>query len=189
MRIALLIGLVILAACSGRAWNTRVADHPQSRAAMLDSIQPGVTTEKSFVLRWGRPTQVMTEGAQKAYVYRNMSNPEGYYFPQYGNNQAYVIVLFQYGMAVAAYSSDTEGCRATFTPRPIGLSYDNPSTVYSVNCGVEYDGSTERRPIAAGLEWLTNQVRRGGQTAASGAGGGQPPMITSDDTYTGGGLK
>ena len=183
---ALLI-CVFLAGCSGVSWNTTVADHPQVRRAMVASVQPGVTTEKRFILQWGHPTQKLREGAQVSYIYRNMANPPGYYAPQFGTSQSYVIVLFQYGLAIGAYSSDSEGCRATFAPRPPGPAFDTPSTVHAVNCGVAYDGSSERRPIAEGLEWLAN---RAGRPIGSGqqVDGGTPPMVP-DDSYAGGDLK
>lgn len=128
--------LICLSGCGGLAWNTTVADRPQVRAAMLASIEPGKTTETRFRTQWGNPTQKIREGAQIAYVYRNMTNPPGYLLPQFGDSGQYVVVLFQYGVAIAAYSSDVEGCRATFAPRPPGAAYPNPSTVKPVNCGV-----------------------------------------------------
>lgn len=199
----MLVLCLMLSACGGVAWNTTVADHAQVRHAMLGSVVPGQTTEKRFVLQWGQPTQKMREGAQVAYIYRNMSNPAGYYVPQYGVSQAYVIVLFQYGLAVGAYSSDTEGCRATFAPRPPGQGMDNPSTVHTVNCGVAYDGSSEYRPIAEGIDWLARQTRDGGRRVADRLGGPlegalpmpqSPPMaapvpLVPDDSYGGGTLK
>ncbi len=121
---------------------------------------------------------------QVAYIYRNMSNPPGYYTPQFGNSQAYVVVLFQYGLAVGAYSSDTEGCRATFPPRPPGPGFDNPSTVHAVNCGVAYDGSGERRPIAEAIDWLASQGRRREEPKPMSS----QPMVPAD-RYTGGSLK
>lgn len=139
--------LFFLAGCGGVSWNTTLADHPQVRAAMLDSVVPGRTTEMRFRTQWGSPTQVIREGAQIAYVYRNMTNPAGYRFPQFGNSNDYVVVLFQYGVSVGAYSSDIEGCRATFAPRPPGLHYPNPTTVKPVNCGVSpKDEAGERLP-------------------------------------------
>lgn len=127
---------LLLSGCGGLSWNTTVADHPQVRLAMLDSVDPGKTTEMRFLSQWGNPTQKIREGAQTAFVYRNMTNPPGYHFPQFGDSTAYVVVLFQYGVAVGGYSSDVEGCRATFAPRPPGMHYPNPSTVKPVNCGV-----------------------------------------------------
>ncbi len=184
MRLFLFLAFLTLAACTGRSWNTTVADHPQVRSAMLASVVPGQTTEKRFMLQWGKPTQLQREGAQVAYVYRNMKNPPGYYVPQYGNSQAYVVVLFQYGLAVGAYSSDTEGCRATFAPRPPGHGFDNPSTVHTVNCGVTYDGSSERRPIAEAITWLANRGRGSGPRDPA-----SPLPMVPDDSYSGGKLK
>ena len=125
-----------LSGCGGVAWNTTVANHPQVRASMLDSVSIGKTTETRFRTQWGAPTQKISEGAQVAYVYRNTTNPPGYWFPQHGDSSAFVVVLFQYGLAVGAYSSDEQGCRATFAPRPPGAGFDNPTTVKPVNCGV-----------------------------------------------------
>lgn len=180
-----LIGFLALASCGGLAWNTTVADHPQVRAAMIASVIPGRTTEKRFELQWGQPTQKMREGAQTAFIYRNMSNPPGYYAPQFGSSQAYVVVLFQYGLAVGAYSSDTEGCRATFAPRPPGPGFDNPSTVHTVNCGVAYDGSSERRPIAEAIGWLANRARGGAPATPAPL----PAPGVPEDSYGGGKLK
>ena len=175
---------LLLAGCGGTSWNTTVANHPQVRSAIVASVVPGRTTEKRLQLQWGNPTQKQREGAQVAYIYRNTSNPPGYYVPQYGNRQHYVVVLFQYGLAVGAYSSDTEGCRATFPPRPPGPGYDNPSTVHSVNCGVAYDGSGEFRPIAEAIDWLATQARGSGKAPPS----AHTPMVP-EDSYTGGTLK
>lgn len=163
---------LLLAGCGGVAWNTTVANHPQVRDAMLASVVPGVTTEKRFELQWGKPTQKMREGGQVAFIYRDMSNPPGYYAPQFGRSDAYVVVLFQYGLAVGAYSSDVEGCRATFAPRPPGHGFDNPSTVHPVNCGVSYDGVSGRRSAPAAVGWL--------------AGRGPVPMVP-EDRYVGDG--
>ena len=120
-----------------------------------------------------------------SYVYRNMKNPPGYYTPQFGNSGAYVVVSFQYGLAIGAYSSDTEGCRATFAPRPPGQAFDNPSTVHAVGCGVIYDGSTERRPIAEGIEWLATQARGAGATVRETLPAPAPMPGVPDDSYTG----
>ena len=184
MRYALLLCL-ILAGCGGLAWNTTVADHPQVRQSMLASLQPGYTTEKEFIARWGNPTQKMREGGQVSYVYRNMKNPPGYYAPQFGSSTAFVVVAFQYGIAVGGYSSDTQGCRATFAPRPPGQGFDNPSTVYSVNCGVSYDGSSERRPIAEAISWLNNQARGAGQRIGQALPNAPTTPMVPPDTYEG----
>ncbi len=158
---------------------------------MLNSVVPGRTTEKRYVAQWGHPTQKIREGGQVSYVYRNMRNAPGYYAPQFGNSQAYVVVSFQYGLAIGAYSSDTEGCRATFSPRPPGQGLDNPSTVHAVNCGVIYDGSSERRPIAEGINWLANRAKGAGSSVRTRVAGALPASLPGvpEDKYTGGGLK
>lgn len=129
-----LILILCLSGCGGVAWNTTVADAPSSRQAMLASIEPGSTTEKRFVAQWGNPTQKIREGAQVSYVYRNMRNPAGFAAPQFGDSSKFVVVQFQYGLAIGGYSSDTQRCRATFAPRPPGQGFDNPTTVHAVNC-------------------------------------------------------
>lgn len=131
---AVAAALLALSACGGLAWNTTVADSAATRAAMLASLRPGVTTETAFITRWGRPTQKVREGAETRLVYRNMENPPGYRFPQFGDSSGYVVAVFQHGLATGGYSSDTEGCRATFPPRPPGPGFDNPATVHPVNC-------------------------------------------------------
>ena len=127
--------IFLLSGCGGLAWNTTVADDQNVRWAMLDSVVPGRTTPTDLTTRWGNPTQKVREGAETRFVYRNMQNPPGYRFPQFGDSTAYVVVVFQYGLATRAYSSDTEGCRATFPPRPPGPGFDNPATVRPLNCG------------------------------------------------------
>ena len=112
-----------------------MADHGTVRWAMLAGIEPGRTTEVQVRLRWGNPTQIVREGAEKQFIYRNMTHPPDYWFPQFGDSTSYVVVVFQYGIATQAYSSDIEGCRATFPPRPPGPGFDNPTTVHPVNCG------------------------------------------------------
>ena len=130
--------LFVLSGCTGLAWNSTVANDPGVRVAMLASIQPGVSTETDVTTRWGKPTQKVREGAELRYIYRDMRNPPGTYFPQFGSSHDYVVVVFQYGLAVGAYSSDTEGCRATFAPRPPGHGFDNPSVVHPVNCSADF---------------------------------------------------
>lgn len=160
----MLVLLTILAGCGGLAWNTTVADHPEVRAAMLASVEPGRTTEMRFRTQWGNPTQKIREGAQVAYIYRNMTNPPDYLLPQFGDSSMYVVVLFQYGVAVAAYSSDLEGCRATFAPRPPGAEYPNPTTVKPVNCGVGPSANAGREKS------LLQIVREFGESQSPGGG-------------------
>ena len=148
-----------LSACDGVAWNTTMAVHGQIRWAMLSSIQPGHTTETQVRLRWGNPTQIVREGAEKRLIYRNMTNPPGYRFPQFGDSTSYVVVVFQYGVATQVYSSDVEGCRATFPPRPPGAGFDNPTTVHPANCGTlpgQGETQTDGLPPVSTDEYLAN---------------------------------
>ncbi|MCV6594042.1 MAG: hypothetical protein OIF48_13885 [Silicimonas sp.] len=133
MKIPYLLPL-LLAGCGGVAWNTTVADTPQVRQHMLASLRVGQTTETEFTSQWGKPTQKIHEGAQVSFIYRNMKNPKGFFAPQFGDSSAFSVVVFQYGLAVGGYSSDSQGCRATFAPRPPGPALDNPTTVHPVNC-------------------------------------------------------
>ena len=125
--------ILILAACEPVAWNTLVAEDPAVRMAMVQSIRVGVTTDTDVATRWGKPVQIVREGAQHQWIYRDMRQPSGV-FPQFGDSSEYVIVTFQYGIATGVRSSDFEGCRGTFPPRPPGPGYPNPSTVMPVNC-------------------------------------------------------
>ena len=161
---------MLLGGCGGLSWNTTLADHPQVREAMLASVQPGATTEMRFRMQWGNPTQKIREGGQVAYVYRNMTNPPGYTFPQFGDSTAFVVVLFQYNVAVAAYSSDLQGCRATFAPRPPGAHFANPATVKPVNCNVP-PGADDGRDLG-----LIAVLRRIGQGGGSNAGHERPTV-------------
>lgn len=143
--------ILMLTGCTGLAWNTTVANDPAVRMAMLASVRPGITTETDLTTRWGKPTQKVREGGETRYIYRDMRNPDGYHFPQFGDSSAYVVVVFQYGLATDAYSSDTEGCRATFAPRPPNHGFDNPSTVHPVNCGaVARPGTPDHEIFTAG---------------------------------------
>jgi len=140
--------LVGLAGCGGVSYNTTVADHQTVRWAMVTSVEPGKTTESGFVTRWGNPTQKVREGGETRYIYRNMAVPGDADFPQFGNSADYVIVTFQYGVATGATSSDLEGCRGTFPPRPPGQAFDNPGTVKPVNCpGVQNETTATNDPL------------------------------------------
>ena len=139
-----------LGGCTGLAWNTTVANDPVARMAMLASVRPGISTETDVTTRWGRPTQKIREGGESRFIYRDMRNPPGYAAPQFGMSDAYVVVVFQYGIAVEAYSSDTEGCRGTFAPRPPGAGFDNPGTLHPVNCGAGFRGTTSEKGTLEG---------------------------------------
>lgn len=170
--------LLMLSGCGNLAWNTTVADHPQVRSAMLASLEPGKTTEKRFMAQWGQPTQKIREGAQTAYIYRNMTNPSDHLFPQFGDSTAYVVVLFQYGVAISGYSSDTEGCRATFAPRPPGVHYFNPATVKPVNCNVPVGADAGRdKGILATLRDFAGNI---GKPADSDNSPDRPLNVTED---------
>ena len=164
--------LFLLTGCGGVAWNSTLASEPVVRRAMLDSIRPGITTESQFLTRWGRPTQRVREGAETRLVYRSMANPPGYRFPQFGSSQDYVVAVFQYGQAVSAYSSDTEGCRATFAPRPPGQAFDNPTTVHPVNCGL-VDASGGGAPLDAIGGGVAPDEYGNGRANGTAAGTGQ----------------
>ena len=97
---------------------------------MAYSVIPGTTNETSLITRWGQPVQKVRDGAQVEYIYRNMWNPAGSFpLPNYGDSQNYVIVTFQYGLAVGVRTSDEIDCRGTFAPRPPNYTFDNPTEV------------------------------------------------------------
>ncbi|MEM9971250.1 MAG: hypothetical protein AAF762_09135 [Pseudomonadota bacterium] len=182
--------LIALAGCGGIAWDTTLAETPGVRSKMVESVVPGVTTETGFMTRWGRPTQKIREGGEVRYVYRHMRNPPEFFGPQIGNSADYVIVRFQYGLAVAAYSSDMEGCRGTFAPRPPGAGFDNPTIVHPVNCGPEAAWAAERavapRHDASGYAPRPGQY---GAATSGGSGGPMPPGVPSDAYTPGRGIK
>jgi hypothetical protein len=125
MRLGGLLLLLPLAACGGLALTTTVADRAEVRRAMVDSVRIGQTTDDAFVLRWGQPHQKATEGGRVNFVYRS---------PQQSAN--FVIVTFDYGVAVDIRSTETEACRATFAPRVPGYGFDRVEPVYPVGwCG------------------------------------------------------
>lgn len=116
---------VLLAACGGVATTTTVADRADVRRAMVDSVRFGQTTDDEFVLRWGPPHQKAKEGGRVNFIYRS---------PRQSAN--FVIVTFDYGIAVDARSTETEACRATFAPRVPGYGFDRIEPVYPVGwCG------------------------------------------------------
>lgn len=181
MRVVPLL-LLLLAGCAETAWDTTIAETPDRRWAMAASVVPGKTTETEFITRWGAPTQRVREGGQTEFIYRSMANPPGYHFPRFGESGAYVIVTFQYGLAVAVRTSDTEGCRATFPPSPPGPGFPNPSTVHPASTcpGV---GPLQGRvhPLEQAVRQWTGQAPIGG-----GAPAGTPPGVP-EDRYGGAG--
>jgi hypothetical protein len=125
MRRLLLSVLPMLAACGEIALDTRVADRAEVRRAMVESVELGRTTDDAFVLRWGPPHQKSREGAREAFVYRSGLQSE-----------RFVIVHFDYGIASAVASSETESCRGTFAPRVPGYGFDRIEPVHPTGwCG------------------------------------------------------
>ncbi|MEL6168336.1 MAG: hypothetical protein AAFR35_06570 [Pseudomonadota bacterium] len=136
MRLGVILLALTLTGCGEVAFNTTVADRQVTRFAMLSSVQIGETTERQFVTRWGLPTQKVLEGGRTEYIYRNMRDDFVTAPTQFGDSLNYVIVTFEYGVAIGARSGDFERCRGTFAPRPPGYGFTNPSTVHVVGaCG------------------------------------------------------
>ena len=132
MRFLVIFTFALLSACGGVTWNTKVANSPAVRLAMITSVDIGKTTEAQLVTRWGAPVQKVREGGRTEYIYRDLTDAEKDKLYSIGDSTKYVIVTFQYGKAISVRSNDTEGCRGTFAPRPPGYGYDNPLTVYPV---------------------------------------------------------
>jgi len=128
----LLIGLC--SACGGVVWDTTVAETPQVRRAMLESIQIGVTTDTQFVTRWGPPLQKVREGGRTEFIYRRQRD-----------SQNFVIVTFDYGIAIGGRSTEFELCRATFAPRIPGYNFDQPSV--AVPIGTCFNGTFIEVPL------------------------------------------
>ena len=120
LRMVLLLGFFTgLAGCGGLAWDTGVADSQTVRFAMIESVGIGNTTQTQFTTRWGNPFQKIRDGGRVEYVYRR----------RLGDQSRFVIVTFEYGVAIAVRSSDTEGCRASFAPRIPGYAGDTADVV------------------------------------------------------------
>ncbi|MEO1239146.1 MAG: hypothetical protein AAFW64_05700 [Pseudomonadota bacterium] len=188
MRPLLPLLLIILAACSETARDTTIAATPDRRAMMAASVVPGKTTETEVITRWGAPTQRVREGGQTEFIYRSMTNPPGYYAPRFGDSANYVIVTFQYGLAVGVRTSETEGCRATFPPSPPGPGFPHLTTVHpAATCpGV---GPLQGRvhPLEEAANQIFGHGDRAGSSATTtgaGPGGGTRPGVP-DDSYAG----
>ena len=110
-----------VSACGGIAWDTTVADSADVRMRMVESVVIGETTDDAFVLRWGPPLQKAREGGRTDFIYRRQDQ-----------NGAFVIVSFDYGLATGVRSTETEACRATFSPRVPGYGLDRPEVVVPV---------------------------------------------------------
>lgn len=193
MRPARLAPCLALAACGGLAWNTEVAATAESRTAMALFVVPGATTETGFATRWGNPTQKIREGGQTEFVYRDMRNLPGWYYPQFGTSHDYVIVTFQYGLATGVRTSDGIDCRGTFPPRPPGPGFDNPATVRLVGgCAPPLTPAEAARkgPIARAWDrlaatWGETPTRPGGTPAPAAAPAERPGVV--EDSYDPGG--
>lgn len=185
MRILLPLLVLILAACSETARDTTIAATADRRAVMAASVVPGKTTETELITRWGAPTQRVREGGQTEFIYRAMTNPAGYYAPRFGDSANYVIVTFQYGLAVGVRTSETEGCRATFPPSPPGPGFPHLTTVHpAATCpgvgplqGRVHPLEQAARQIAGQVETATNS------TVTALTGDGRPGV--PDDSYQG----
>ena len=130
MRFLPFLYLTVVSSCGGIAWNNTVADDFAVRRAMVESLEIGQTTETQWTTRWGRPVQKVREGAQTDFIYRNLKDEkEGKLF-FIGESTEYVIVSFQYGVAIGIVTSDDVDCRATFQARPPGQNWDYPGTTY-----------------------------------------------------------
>jgi hypothetical protein len=119
MRPAHVLALLYLPACGPVALNTTIADRAEVRRAMVESVRIGETTDDEMVLRWGPPFQQAKEGGRTNYIYRSAMQSANF-----------VIVTFDYGVAVDVRSTETEACRATFAPRVPGYGFDQAETVY-----------------------------------------------------------
>jgi hypothetical protein len=120
-----LLLLLPIAACGGVVWDTTVADSPDVRRAMVESVRIGQTTDDEFVLRWGPPLQKAREGGRVDFIYRRQKQ-----------SADFVIVTFDYGVASGVRSTETEACRASFAPRVPGYGFDRPDIAMPVGwCG------------------------------------------------------
>lgn len=173
--------VLLLASCSETAWDTTIAQTADRRAVMAASVVPGKTTETELITRWGAPTQRVREGGQTEFIYRSMANPDGYIAPRFGDSANYVIVTFQYGLAVGVRTSETEGCRATFPPSPPGPGFGHLTTVHpAATCpGV---GPLQGRvhPLEQAARQFTGDHMADSGKAKTGPGAGLRPGVPSD---------
>lgn len=130
MRRLLFLVCLSLAGCGGLAWDTRVAESADTRFAMMTSIIPGNTTETQATTRWGDPLQKVRDGARVEYIYRSRA----------GDHRSFVIVTFEYGVAISVRTTESEGCRATFPPRIPGHAGDTPAIVRPIGHCLAFGG-------------------------------------------------
>ena len=169
-----LAGFVVLQACGGLAFDTRVADSQATRFAMIESVSVGDTTETQFVTRWGNPFQKVRDGGRVEYIYRSRA----------GDGSNFVIVTFEYGVAIAVRSNETEGCRASFAPRVPGYAADTPDIVKPIGWCADPSDPYDRNEI-----WRNLTGQEAGSGAGSGSGGQLAPWqgVSSDDYVPGAG--
>ena len=151
------------------------------------SVIPGTTTEREVEMRWGLPVQKVREGGQTTWVYRDMGFPPflGFAIPKGGDSTRYVMVTFQYGIAVDVTTSDEVDCRATFTPRPPNYTFDNPTPVGLVGrCRAATDAAAGAGDHARGDAGAATGAEVGAQHVP-GPGSG----LVDEDRYDGGKLK
>ena len=172
-----ILALAALCGCDGTAWNSTVADNMAVRAQMAASVVSGTTTEMALITRWGRPVQKVRDGGQVEYIYRNMRAPGEKTIGPVGDSTRYVIVTFQYGIATAVRTSDTEICRATFAPRPPGHAYPNPSEVRPVRTCPGLYRPPVGEPVLPAVE-AEGQVGVGHTNAVKGAGALSTPQAS-----------
>jgi len=119
MKRALIFAFTLMAAGCGLSVDTHVADWPTTRLALMRSVVIGQTTPTQLVSRWGHPYQKMREGGRVGYVYR----------PAGAGHIGFVIVEFEYNLAVNLRTTETETCRAEFSPRFPGYDWGTPQVV------------------------------------------------------------
>ncbi len=149
--IMVILACGLLAGCGGLAWDTRVADSQSTRFAMIESVDVGNTTETQFTTRWGNPFQKVRDGGRVEYIYRARK----------GDQSNFVIVTFEYGVAIAVRSTETEGCRASFAPRIPGYAGDTPDVVKPIGWCANpddpytgpYGGLGQTKNTSAGAPW------------------------------------
>ncbi|MEO0989874.1 MAG: hypothetical protein AAFX00_02875 [Pseudomonadota bacterium] len=100
--------LTFAAGCGGLSENTFVASSAGARAAMVASMEPGLTTEGDVQLRWGYPSAKKRQGGQVEYIYVDHTTP----------GAPYVIVVFQYGLVSSVRTIGDEPCRAQLRQGP-----------------------------------------------------------------------
>lgn len=113
MRILFFLIVILSLASCRLSIDTRVADHPGTRLAIINSVKLGQTTPSQLIARWGHPFQKSNEGGRVDYIYRSAGTGEA----------GFVIVRFEYNLAIDVMSTETDPCRAQFSPRIPGYDW------------------------------------------------------------------